>query len=304
MVFLYSTIHKLTNSTLDSIAMTSFSTVYTLYIIFVVSSNHAAVGKYDAISRLIGEVAEQDQASQRGLLLYYGLITLNTLIRTMAITAMQVEVLGLHPAFMFYFLAVVFMINYLSLENAPVWPSVIFMRFVHCVTNKIRILNNSKDDDEEFVDGIAESLDAIRSLEKAFNYVNFFSISLSMMFNILGIYMTFSQMVSHANVPIMCVPYMLLSAVPLTTFLYFTTGIQRLREQVEAASDNLGLINKNDKVPKRLRAEAVHLQRRLDRFDGFSCCGFFTINRPLLTAVSGQLLTYIMILIEFKLNGN
>ncbi len=36
--------------------------------------------------------------------------------------------------------------------------------------------------------------------------------------------------------------------------------------------------------------------------DGFSACNFFTVNRGLVTSITGYLVTYIIVLIQFKVS--
>ena len=39
----------------------------------------------------------------------------------------------------------------------------------------------------------------------------------------------------------------------------------------------------------------------LDSFKGFDCNGFFSLGRPLLTSVTSNFVTYLIILIQFKI---
>ena len=40
----------------------------------------------------------------------------------------------------------------------------------------------------------------------------------------------------------------------------------------------------------------------MDQVDGFSAKGFFKVDRSVLTLIFGHLVTYVIIMVEFKLN--
>ena len=40
----------------------------------------------------------------------------------------------------------------------------------------------------------------------------------------------------------------------------------------------------------------------MDQIDGFSAKGFFKVDRSILTSFFGHLVTYVIIMVEFKLN--
>ena len=82
-------------------------------------------------------------------------------------------------------------------------------------------------------------------------------------------------------------------------------SMQDLKSLVEAID-----IDDEDKVVfvegKQIRA--IHVQKmifsEIDRFKGFDGNEFFTLGKPLITSIMANFVTYLIILIQFKMSEN
>ena len=67
---------------------------------------------------------------------------------------------------------------------------------------------------------------------------------------------------------------------------------------IEIKSDYVVKVeNENGSMVECSKNEALQF---LDLFQGFDCCGFFTMGRPLLASIGATYATYSIILIQFK----
>ena len=48
--------------------------------------------------------------------------------------------------------------------------------------------------------------------------------------------------------------------------------------------------------------EKLILMDKINNFNGFSACGYFTLGKPLLTTIVANILTFMIIIVQFKLS--
>ncbi len=92
---------------------------------------------------------------------------------------------------------------------------------------------------------------------------------------------------------------LMLSLLSLKRLLHLANQMQYLMDRLDEAIEELILVDTNH--PDRSRA--LQVKMLLDRVDGLPALGFFTLKRGILLAIISNLLTYLIILFEFKLDN-
>ena len=78
---------------------------------------------------------------------------------------------------------------------------------------------------------------------------------------------------------------------------------QELKDLIEAIDtpDNTTLITFNSKEMRPLHAQKL-LIKEIDNFKGFNGNGYFTLGKPLLTSILANFITYLIILVQFRIS--
>ena len=296
---------KSATSGLDIAAMIMFIAVFMTYLITMTAGNHNTIDKYDQISEKIAtsstDKAEARMPSAKSIVIYFVVLTLVTFIRDLTIILGHIDVLKLEVNASVIIGGAIMLPIFFVVDNACFWPQIVILRFIQCIGFKFNRLNKVQDNRKWYVNQVKDGHDALVLTESAFAYINFSFVVISMAFNVLGIYLVFSHTLRTGTFPLIAIPYLILSVMPLANFLYLTTTVQRLVEAVGETADNLAKIEADFEATEEVKKQAGILRRKLESWDGLDACGYFTINRSLITSIIGQILTYIIILIEFKL---
>ena len=88
--------------------------------------------------------------------------------------------------------------------------------------------------------------------------------------------------------------------VSMIRLFHVTTYCQDFLDTVSNVVDDLICLESEYSRNEALEIQKVRL--RLQRISGLSAEGFFKVDRSLITTILGHLLTYVIIMIEFKLN--
>ncbi len=96
--------------------------------------------------------------------------------------------------------------------------------------------------------------------------------------------------------------FSLYSVVPISRLLYITTAVDRVVKKAEAVRARLFAMESSAAASSSPVAGIRCVIRSYEGLVGFSACNFFTVNRGLVTSIVGYLVTYIIVLIQFKVS--
>ena len=91
--------------------------------------------------------------------------------------------------------------------------------------------------------------------------------------------------------------YMIYSVTFLWTVCQLNALSQRVSDQVIELREQLTNLCNSDPNIEQSKTKACQL---LHLFHGFDCCGYVTLGRPVLTSILTTVLTYTIILVQFK----
>ena len=91
--------------------------------------------------------------------------------------------------------------------------------------------------------------------------------------------------------------YLCFSVAKLWSLCYLNSFSQKVSDQVMELREQLTNLSNLEPIVEQSRSKAVQL---LNLFHGFDGCGFITFGRPLLTSILTSVVTYTIILVQFK----
>ena len=96
---------------------------------------------------------------------------------------------------------------------------------------------------------------------------------------------------------ISAIGYIIYSACFLWATCHLNALSQRVSDQVVELREQLTNITNSNTSIEQSKTKAIQL---LHLFHGFDCCGFVTLGRPVLTSILTTVVTYTIILVQFK----
>ena len=96
---------------------------------------------------------------------------------------------------------------------------------------------------------------------------------------------------------IVAVGYVIFSAINLWTICYLNALSQKVSDQVTELREKLTNCSNLEQSVQQSKSNAIQL---LNLFHGFDCCGYVTLGRPLLSSIITTVVTYTIILVQFK----
>ena len=77
---------------------------------------------------------------------------------------------------------------------------------------------------------------------------------------------------------------------------------QKVTEKVQTLKETIIFNIENATLDQRgIKIEKFYVVQKLGSFKGFDCCEFFILGKPFLTSVAANLVTYLIVLIQFKI---
>lgn len=198
-------------------------------------------------------------------------------------------------------------------------PEILITRFLQTLTFQTNQIfqNNSKDqtkltspnyskDPSEICSKLESILTSYNQLNKTFGYHLICHVGLNMFQIIFGTYYLIS-LVSLGGFKIKtgpkeCALFGVSLAIILSIIRLFhlTTYCQDFLDSISNVIDDL--ICLESEFSKHGSSDIQKVRLRLQNISGLSAEGFFKVDRSLITTIFGHLLTYVIIMIEFKLN--
>ena len=96
---------------------------------------------------------------------------------------------------------------------------------------------------------------------------------------------------------IVSIGYIIYSATNFCTICYLNALSQKVSNHLMKLLEQLTNLSNLDASAEHSKSQAIKL---FNLFHGFDCCGFVTLGRPLLTSIITTIVTYTIILIQFK----
>ncbi len=106
---------------------------------------------------------------------------------------------------------------------------------------------------------------------------------------------------THKGFIIMMAGYVVYSLKLFFTLAFMNALSHQVNQKLKTLKEKvleMDLLMENEmKIQSRSLSKVIHI---MDGFKGFDCCGFFTLGRPRFTSISATLITYIIILLQFR----
>lgn len=271
--------------------------------------HHRSVPTYDRLISLYAPLeADPGDLSPRGPLSHHLAVVASGAVVALGTTAgawLASDAVALCPDAFVILLMSTLMTVYSNMVTAL--PKLTFVAFVQALTGSVRrSVRNFREggDLRRFCAAQKAHYDIVKQLEATFApslCATFFFLALTM------VAMAYFSFVNAAGLwgfdPAACrvwlVSQLVLLGAAVKRLAHLTGRVHRLLREAGAAAEEAILVDPGD--PDRPLAEQA--ASLLGRVDGLPVMGFFTVRRGLLLAILGHLLTYLIIMIEFKL-GN
>ena len=155
--------------------------------------------------------------------------------------------------------------------------------------------------------------DGLDLMEKAFSNVLFYVFSINMVsliffaFTIIGVALSFST--ANIGEPILAMGFFLAWIMIVYMVVFITEASSSVATKTRELSKALMKMSIPEKSYLVIEGKVVcahqtraQLQDLLSNFHGFSGNGFFVLNRPFLSSVVSNFLTYFIILMQFRMS--
>ncbi len=186
-------------------------------------------------------------------------------------------------------------------------PEVTTIRLLQAISLELSNINqglrNVQKDTDTLLERCIKVEQAFESLNEGFGGYCVLIIGMATGQVILGSFFTIGLMgiasfgLYNASKYFMLICYVMEIVVGLKRLFIFTKFTQHFLDEKDSMI-KLILLNKE----LRQREDAKAIIALFSRINGFSAKGFFNVDRSILTSIFGHLLTYLIILIEFKLD--
>ncbi len=179
-------------------------------------------------------------------------------------------------------------------------PELIIVRLLQSIASEIEhCLDGESDsaDTRQFLSGSKKLYKVFKILTDTFGTSLMVMFSCSLVLLVISAYYTVTINVNPnmAGGAVTCILFTVSTFVQVKRLVHVTNYAQRLVIKFEEASEDL--LEEDSK-------EAKQVWRLYSQINGLPVNGFFTINRSILLAILSHILTYLIILIEFKLSNN
>ncbi len=187
----------------------------------------------------------------------------------------------------------------------------IFVGIVDGLTSKVRhCVSTFKESAREhkdlssFCERQKLHFEIVKDVESAFGGVIFVLFAFSMVIMTVNTYFAFANMVNMVwqdrTASFLTATGQVIAAfVPAKRMLHLANHTQRLANVLDETAETL-IMHRSSSQMEALEAEQARML--LERCKGLDVLGLFTLNRAVLLGGLGQLLTYLIILIEFKMD--
>ncbi len=99
------------------------------------------------------------------------------------------------------------------------------------------------------------------------------------------------------------VGFFIYSLVPAGRLLIVTTAVNLLINRITETKHLLNKLEIKASGHEEMKSKLKYTMRRYDIMsEGFSAANYFKVNRGLVTSIAGYLLTYIIVLMQFKIS--
>ncbi len=283
----------------DIISLNLFFVVFFGFSAYIIYANHRAISSYDRISRLL---RGHDQAPVRNLNILIWSVQILWLVAELINLMNMVNLVKINLNVKVYAATGLFGLFMLLLRNLSFWPAVVLIRFLHSMEWKMSKIKNGNDN---YLSEVANLMEAKDTLDTAFSGNVLGTMALNVLSMIIGIYYLISISLGSPDqlATMIVVPLVAMPAMPILILLYLTSAVEAVLKQVRRIEADLYALSLDSKLDEDTKIQAKILKRQCKTWSGLDACGFFSVNRSLLTAIVGQLLTYVIILVEFKLNS-
>ncbi len=186
-------------------------------------------------------------------------------------------------------------------------PELMLTSFTICVKTSVKKSINwfsKKSNVEQFCQELENIYWTLRNLESVFGSSILVLASFHTMFLIANIYFAFIMAIQMSGLNkatnyMFMVVQVFFTIGTLKRLLHVANHMQYLLENIDKAVVNLILVD----VDHPQKARATQVKMLLEKVDGLSALGFFSLKRGILLAIISNILTYLIILIEFKMDN-
>ena len=140
----------------------------------------------------------------------------------------------------------------------------------------------------------------IKKASKTLSTTLLFIMSCALISLVSSLYTSFACFTGYndgSGSTIVSVGYIIYSATNFCTICYLNALSQKVSNQLMKLLEQLTNLSNLDASAEQSKSQAIQL---FNLFHGFDCCGFVTLGRPLLTSIITTIVTYTIILIQFK----
>ena len=191
------------------------------------------------------------------------------------------------------FTSLLFTINF-SAIFAFVWSFSAILEMLSLWISKIQGELFSKKDPTENI--IRLTQDGLKKANKVFSDTLVVLISLMLICVILASYATLSRATNtdyDIGRIIFILGYLICDVMIIRILYDINSSCQKVMDSIGELKEEL-ILNDYNSISKPVEV--------LNTFEGFDCNGYFTLGRPLLTSITATFVTYIIILLQFKIS--
>ena len=203
------------------------------------------------------------------------------------------------PYFLWYFISVPFL-------HAPLMAVHLYFLEMHW---KLQSWMNSLKKSS----GIDNHLNQCNQLAKVLNMISdtlseivFWLFTFFLLLSTIETYTMINFILTHSDFSVATIFLMIGFGFYGMYFLYFAYSYCILSQSIKDSADDIKIILKKTDINKEMKSREQifkkQIEMELKKFQGFHGNGYFILGKPLLTSVVANIITYLIILIQFKVS--